>query len=93
MAPCKQCAHARGKFDADSPDDGFLECKPPIEPRLWLVAFYAFAATGTVSEPFNVCVTAGIAPEAWPFQFHAKSIDRCDGFLAKTPVHANEPLI
>jgi hypothetical protein len=84
MAPCKNCAYAHSRANANSIPNGLIECKPPVEPGLWLRAFYAFAATGAVSEPFFVSAATGVAREAWPFQFHANHIDRCDGFLARS---------
>lgn len=93
MAPCKHCAHARAVFDADSLQTDFIECKPPVEPGLWLRAFYAFAATGAVSEPFFVGAAAGMVRDAWPFQFRAKYIDRCDGYLDKSTLAAHQTFI
>ena len=87
MAPCKDCAYARDAGNVTSIRSDFIECKPPIEPGLWLRAFYAFAATGAVSEPFYVGAATGVARDAWPFQFRAMNIDRCDGFLAKSTRH------
>ena len=87
MAPCNDCAHARDAGNVASIRSDFIECKPPIEPALWLRAFYAFAATGAVSEPFYVGAAAGVVRDGWPFQFRANPIDRCDGFLAQSTAH------
>ena len=87
MAPCNDCVHARDAGNVTSIRSDFIECKPPIEPGLWLRAFYALAATGAVSEPFYVGAATGVARDAWPFQFRANPIDRCDGFLAQSAAH------
>jgi hypothetical protein len=90
MAPCKDCSHVRAVGNANSLHNGFIECKPPVEPGLWLRAFYSFAANGAVTEPFNVNAAAGMVRDAWPFQFRANHIDRCDGFLAKSASHESQ---
>ena len=59
--PCERCSHCRSK--KDEPvfcDGGFVECKPPVEPSLWLRAFYNFAANGEVKEPFIVSAIDGL---------------------------------
>ena len=82
MAPCDRCAHCRRKLEQGFRDGGFVECKPPIEPSLWLHAFYNFAATGSITEPFVVSDENARPRDAWPFQFRPQNLIRCEGFAA-----------
>lgn len=80
---CERCSHCRSKKDEPVfRDGGFVECKPPVEPSLWLRAFYNFAANGEVKEPFIVSAIEGRARDAWPFQFRPENLAQCGGFSA-----------
>lgn len=82
MPDCAKCIRSRDKREPHLKADGYIECKASDSATEMMKAFNAFASMRKSEVPFVVVCRPGRPEAAWPFQFQADAIDRCDGFVS-----------